>query len=451
MSSHDRLRQLGLFDARAPRYTSYPPANHFDDTVRATQASDWMAQVLNGSRVSLYLHIPYCRRLCWFCACRTQGTSTDRPLAKYVQSLKAELALVDSSLPADVEISQIHLGGGTPTLLPPGMLDELGAAIADFRPKSADANFSVEIDPTEFDQARLDALIRMGVNRASIGVQDFDPVVQECIGRIQSFEQTREAVAMIRAAGVNSLNMDMLYGLPHQNKARMADSVQRVLSLSPDRVALYGYAHVPWMAKRQIMIPSDALPDAEERLVLFDTARRLFHWDGYREIGIDHYAREGDTLAEADRTKTLRRNFQGYTDDTADVLIGLGASAVSRYPQGFAQNHSTSSRYASAIDDGRLATVRGYAMNDEDRLRSTMIEHLMCRFELDFEALADQFDLGTEDIKFRVAGVADRFDDYVEIKGNRLRITQSARLIARLVASELDTFKMPEGRHSRAL
>lgn len=451
MSSHDRLRELGLFDARAPRYTSYPPANHFDDTVGAAQAGDWMARVPNGSRVSLYLHIPYCRRLCWFCACRTQGTSTDRPLANYLQYLKAELALVDASLPADVEISQIHLGGGTPTLLPVNLLDDLGAAIADFRHKSANINFSVEIDPTEFDQARLDALIRMGMNRASIGVQDFDPVVQESIGRIQSFEQTRDAVEMIRAAGVNSLNMDMLYGLPHQNKARMADSVQRVLSLSPDRVALYGYAHVPWMAKRQIMIPNDALPDAEERLVLFDTARRLFHWDGFREIGIDHYAREGDTLAEADRTKTLRRNFQGYTDDTADVLIGLGASAVSRFPQGFAQNHSTSSQYAGAINDGRLATVRGYAMCDEDRLRSMMIEHLMCRFELDFGALADQFDLGTEDIKSRVCSITERFGDYVEIKDNCLRIMQSARLIARLVARELDTFKMPDGRHSRAL
>ena len=455
MSSIDQLRELGLFDARAPRYTSYPPANHFNDAVGPAQTSDWMAQVPSGSRISLYLHIPYCRRLCWFCACRTQGTSTDRPLAKYLEYLKAEIALVDATLSADVELGQIHLGGGTPTLLPPEMLLELGDAIAAFRPRSRDATFSVEIDPTEFDQARLDALIKIGMNRASIGVQDFDPAVQESIGRIQSYEDTRDVVDMIRAAGVASLNMDVLYGLPHQTKARMADSVQRVLSLAPDRVALYGYAHVPWMAKRQILIPSDALPDAEERLVLFDTARRLFRWDGYREIGIDHYAREGDTLAEADRTHTMRRNFQGYTDDTSDVLIGLGASAVSRFPQGFAQNHSTSSRYAGAITDGQLATVRGYALSDEDKLRSAMIEHLMCRFELDFAVLSAQFGVSIASIKSRLSGVMGRFADYVEINGDRLRITQNPRLIARMVACELDTFKLPAGmdggRHSRAV
>ena len=451
MSSYDRLRQMGLFDARAPRYTSYPPANHFDDGVGAAQASDWMASVPSGSRVSLYLHIPYCRRLCWFCACRTQGTSTNRPLRAYLDYLKAELALVDAALPADVELSQIHLGGGTPTILPPEMLIELGDAISAFRPKSADYSLSVEIDPTEVDQPRLEALMQIGMTRASIGVQDFDPKVQESIGRIQSFEDTRAVVDMIRAAGVNSLNMDVLYGLPHQTKARMADSVQRVLSLSPDRVALYGYAHVPWMAKRQMLIQSEALPDADDRLVLFDTARRLFKWDGYREIGIDHFAREGDSLADAERAHTLRRNFQGYTDDSADVLIGLGASAISRFPQGFTQNHSTSSRYAAAISSGRLATTRGYTMSGEDTLRATMIEHLMCRFELDFDQLADQFGQSAASIKARVAGITERFAGYVEIKGNRLRITESARLIARLVASELDTFKMPEGRHSPAL
>ena len=451
MSSHDRLRQLGLFDARAPRYTSYPPANHFSESVGSGDTAEWMAQVPSGARVSLYLHIPYCRRLCWFCACRTQGTSTDRPLISYLQYLKQELALVDASLPDDVVLSQIHFGGGTPTLLPPDMLEELGEAIANFRPRSEDNTFSVEIDPTEVDQARIEALIKIGMTRASIGVQDFDPVVQECIGRIQSFDQTKDVVEMLRGAGIRSLNMDVLYGLPHQTKQRMAESVQRVLSLTPDRVALYGYAHVPWMAKRQALIPADALPSAEDRLALFDTARRLFLWDGYREIGIDHYAREGDSLAEADRMNTLRRNFQGYTDDTAEVLIGLGASAISRFPQGYAQNHSTSSRYASAITQGKLATVRGYAMSEEDKLRAAMIEQLMCRFELDLDALSERFGVPVAELRHRVKAIPERFEGHVEVMGNRIRIVENGRLIARLVAQELDTFQMPDGRHSRAL
>lgn len=451
MASHDRLRKLGLFDARAPRYTSYPPANHFTSGVTAQDAAAWMGAVAPGARVSLYLHIPYCRRLCWFCACRTQGTSTDRPLAPYMKLLKAELALVGQALPQDVKISQIHLGGGTPTLLPPAMLHDLGAVLAEFRPWAPDMQFSVEIDPTEVDAPRIDALREIGMTRASIGVQDFDPVVQDSIGRSQSFTQTREVVDMLRAAGVQSLNMDILYGLPHQNRARMADSVQRVLSLHPDRVALYGYAHVPWMAKRQVMIPADALPGAEARLELFDTARRLFMWDGYREIGIDHFAREGDSLAEADRRQTMRRNFQGYTDDTSDVLIGLGASAISRYPQGYAQNISMSSRYATAIDEGVLATERGHVMTAEDSLRADMIERLMCRFALDLPDMAQKHAVPVAGLMDRTAALRTRFADQIEVRDGCIRITESPRLIARLAAQELDGYQMIEGRHSRAM
>ena len=447
----NQLERLGLFDAKVPRYTSYPTSPHFNTEISNVQVSRWISEIKPNSKISLYVHIPFCRRLCWFCACRTQGTSTDRPLKTYLQYLKAEIALIDAHLPDDIELGQIHLGGGTPTLLPPEMLEDLGAAISALRPKSVDNSFSVEIDPTEIDAARIDALMKIGMNRASIGVQDFDPEVQKCIGRIQSYEQTRDVVEMIRAAGVTSLNMDVLYGLPHQTKAKISDSIQRVLSLSPDRVAMYGYAHVPWMAKRQNLIPADALPNAEERLVLFETARRLFTWDGYREIGIDHYAREGDSLALADRSNTMRRNFQGYTDDASDVLIGLGASAISRFPQGFAQNHSTSSRYAAAVTEGRLATVRGYKMSVEDKLRAKMIEDLMCRFELDFTELSEAFGVTVASLHKRVAHVPALFAGHVELTGNRLRITQSERLIARLVASEMDTFKMPQGRHSHAL
>ncbi len=451
MSAHDRLRRLGLFDARVPRYTSYPPANHFGVAVGPDTSAGWMEAVAPGSRISLYLHIPYCRRLCWFCACRTQGTSTDRPLAPYLETLLAELQIVGRHLPQDVQVSQIHLGGGTPTLLPPQMIARLGAALRDFRPWAPDIRYSVEIDPTEVDAPRLAALAKAGMTRASIGVQDFDPTVQEAIGRTQPFEQTRDVVAMIRDAGVASLNMDMLYGLPHQTRARMADSVQKLLTLTPDRVALYGYAHVPWMAKRQVMIPADALPDAEARLTLFETARRLFLWDGYRELGIDHYAREGDSLADADRTGALRRNFQGYTDDTSDVLIGLGASAISRFPQGFAQNHPTSSRYAAAVQEGALATARGHEMSREDTIRAAMIEELMCRFALDLPRLAARLGEAEDDLRRRAAPVLERFAGQFRDEGGVLRLTDSARLLARLAAHALDAYAMPEGRHSRAL
>jgi oxygen-independent coproporphyrinogen-3 oxidase len=451
MATRDQLRALGLFDARAPRYTSYPPANHFSEGIGEADTRAWLRAVPAGARVSLYLHIPYCRRLCWFCACRTQGTTTDRPLVPYQATLLTELALVGQHLPADVQISQIHLGGGTPTLLPPVMLAELGAALHAFRPWAPDCQFSVEIDPTEVDAPRIEALKEIGMTRASIGVQDFDPLVQESIGREQGYELTRDVVAMLRDAGVQSLNMDILYGLPHQTRARMTDSVQKVLSMSPDRVALYGYAHVPWMAKRQILIPAEALPDAEARLDLFDTARRLFVWDGYREIGIDHYAREGDSMAEADRNGTLRRNFQGYTVDDSVALIGIGASAISRYPQGYAQNISVSSRYSTAIEGGRLATERGHAMTDDDNLRADMIESIMCRFALDLPALAARHDVPLAMLRGITRGLRERFADCLTVEDDVIRITEQPRLIARLVAQEVDGYHMPEGRHSRAV
>lgn len=451
MAPHDRLRELGLFDARVPRYTSYPPANHFGEGVTPAVHARWLASVPAGAEVSLYLHIPYCRRLCWFCACRTQGTATDRPLVPYLGYLKRELETVGRHLDRGVVLSQIHLGGGTPTLLSAAMIRELGETLATFRPWAGGLTFSVEIDPTEVDEERIDALVAIGMNRASIGVQDFDTVVQDAIGRAQSFAQTRDVVSALRASGIRSLNMDILYGLPHQTRARMSDSVQRVLSMQPDRVALYGYAHVPWMAKRQVMIPSDALPGAEERLDLFETARRLFVWDGYAEIGIDHFARHEDSMAVAARNATLRRNFQGYTDDTADVLIGVGASAISRFPQGYAQNLSTSSRYSGAVEGDGLATERGHILSAEDRLRADMIEDLMCNFRLDLSALASRHGVTLSRLAELTRPLRNRFADHLSETDGMIRLTDSSRLIARLAAHCLDAYAVPEGRHSRAL
>ena len=451
MASHEKLRQLGLFEARAPRYTSYPPVNHFSHDVGPETVAGWMKAVAPGKAISLYVHNPYCRRLCWFCACRTQGTSTDRSLVPYLALLKQELAEVGRHLHPDVKIGQVHFGGGTPTLLNPDMVADLGQTLREFRKWTDDATFSVEIDPTEVDQARIDALAAAGMTRASIGLQDFDTVVQEAIGRLKSFEQTRDVVAMLRAAGVGSVNMDILYGLPYQTRERMADSVQRVLSLGPDRVALYGYAHVPWMAKRQVMIPGDALPDAEARLELFDTARELFLWDGYTEIGIDHYARPTDSMAKALENGTLRRNFQGYTDDPFDVLIGIGASAISRYPQGYAQNISASAKYASAVDSGSLATERGHAMTADDQLRADIIEGLMCQFSIDLDQLSKKHGVPVSQLMAMTEGMRERFRDQIRVEGHRISLDEDARLIARLAAQEVDAYSMPEGRHSRAL
>ncbi|RMD94004.1 MAG: oxygen-independent coproporphyrinogen III oxidase [Alphaproteobacteria bacterium] len=451
MKTHSQLRRLGLFDARVPRYTSYPTAPHFSDAVGAADAEGWIRAIPAGGSVSVYVHVPFCRRLCWFCACRTQGTATSSPVRAYLETVKKEIALVGAHLPEGVEIEHLHWGGGTPTLLEPDMIADLAAAIFEMAPLAPGARFSVEIDPCEVDQARIDALAAAGMNRASIGVQDFHPEIQETIGRPQGYEITRDAVERLRGAGIDSLNVDILYGLPHQTVERISQSVQLLLSLSPDRVALFGYAHVPWMAKRQTLIPTEALPSPEERLELFETARQLFLWDGYEEIGIDHFARPADSLAVAAREGRMRRNFQGYTEDTSDTLIGLGASAISRYPQGYAQNDAVTSRYQAAVRDGRLATARGHRFEGEDLLRAAIIERLMCDFEADLDALAQANGAEPAQARAMADGIEEAFEGLVHLDGGRLWIERQGRPLARMIARHFDAYEMAASGHSPAI
>ncbi|WP_095589469.1 oxygen-independent coproporphyrinogen III oxidase [Actibacterium ureilyticum] len=451
MKTESQLQRLGLFDARVPRYTSYPTAPHFNGAVGAEQMRSWIGAIRPGDTISLYLHVPFCRRLCWFCACRTQGTRTDKPLRAYVDTLKAELALLARDLPDGVRLSRLHWGGGTPTLLHPEMISELCAAVFDTVPLDKDAEFSVEIDPNEVDAPRVEALAQAGMNRASIGVQDFNEDIQSTIGRIQSYETTRDAVELVRAHGVGSVNADILFGLPGQTTARIADSVQKLLSLSPDRVALYGYAHVPWMAKRQQMIPSDALPTPQERLKLFETARRLFLWDQYSEIGIDHFARIGDGLEIAQRTGRLRRNFQGYTDDTSQVLIGLGASSISKFPQGYAQNAPSTSDYTRAVQAGGYATARGHVFSADDTLRARLIEALMCDFRIDRAEILSQHDIAPDALNALFQSVAEPFGDMVKVTDTGFRITPEGRPLTRIIARGFDAYDLSKAGHSSAI
>ncbi|MCU0910114.1 MAG: oxygen-independent coproporphyrinogen III oxidase [Rhodobacteraceae bacterium] len=446
-----QLSRLGLFDAKVPRYTSYPPATRFGPAVDSAVAADWASAIRPGTAISLYVHVPFCRRLCWFCACRTQGTSTGEPVAAYVETVKAEIAHLAAVLPEGVQVSRLHWGGGTPTLMTPAQMADLSQAILGQFTLSPGAEFSVEIDPNEIDEARLDALAAAGMNRASIGVQDFHPDIQRVIGREQSYEVTRAAVEGIRARGIASLNADILFGLPHQNRARMVDSVSMLLSLSPDRVALYGYAHVPWMARRQGMIPSDSLPRPEERLELFEAARKLFVWDGYDEIGIDHFARPEDGLARAAREGRLRRNFQGYTDDTAQTLIGLGASAISRYPQGYAQNASATGDYTKRVRAGELATHRGHAFSAEDLLRGRMIEALMCDFRIDTAELVRDFGAERADVGRMFREAAEAFPGMVRVAETGLEVPPEARPLTRMIARAFDAYEMAPAGHSSAI
>jgi len=450
MIEKTKLQELGLFDAKVPRYTSYPTAPHFSNDVTAEKYTQWISAIPQGSKISLYIHVPFCRRLCWFCACRTQGTQTDKPVRAYLETLLSELNLLTQTLPSGVMLSRLHWGGGTPTLLAPDMITQLAEAIATVAPFAPDYEFSVEIDPNEIDEPRLDALAAAGMNRASIGVQDFDAEIQKTIGRIQSYDVTRDAVDMIRARGITSLNADILYGLPHQTKTRMTESVQKLLSLSPDRVALYGYAHVPWMARRQSLIPSDALPTPSERLDLYDTASRLFKWDGYQEIGIDHFATQSDGLTIAQKAGRLKRNFQGYTDDTAEVLIGVGASSISKFPQGYAQNASATSAHTKCIRDGAFSTARGHTFKNDDLMRGRMIEALMCDFRIGTSEIMSTFGVSRSEVQVIYSAIDRQFGSVLSFTDDGLFIPPSARPLTRIIARALDAYDLDKAGHSAA-
>lgn len=450
MTDHSQLTRFGLFDARVPRYTSYPTAPQFSGNVTPSLFADWIKDIAPGSQISLYLHVPFCRRLCWFCACRTQGTSSDAPVIAYVETLLSEIALLKRQLPQGVTLSRLHWGGGTPTLLPPAQMTRLARAILDMAPMARGAEFSVEIDPNEIDAERLDALVAAGMNRASIGVQDFNPEIQRAIGREQGFALTRDVAMMIRARGVTSLNADILFGLPLQTAARMSDSVGKLIEIGPDRVALYGYAHVPWMSRRQQMIPSDKMPTPVERLGLFELAAALFEAAGYDAIGIDHFARPTDGMAKAARAGTLRRNFQGYTDDTAPVLIGLGASSISRFPQGFAQNAPGTADHTKAIRSGQFSITRGHVFAGQDRLRGRIIEALMCDFKVDRAPLVTEFDAAEVDALLASAVAA--FPGVLDHDATGLRLPPDARPLTRMIARVFDAYDHAgKAQHSAAI
>ena len=425
------LRRYGLFDAKVPRFTSYPPANHFSSNVTFEDVARWQNETPQNSEISVYVHIPFCKRLCWFCACRTQGTKSKAPLKQYIDRVLQEARNARSQLPSQIKLRRLHLGGGTPTILPSDLLEQLLEGLKALFDAKELEEFSVEIDPTDVGPKRLAVLIRHGLNRASLGIQDFAPKVQSAIGREQSLERTRDVLDMIRDSGVDRINFDLLYGLPHQTRESLLDTLTAVSDMAPDRIALFGYAHVPWMSKRQVMIPISALPNAETRFALFETARLRLLGEGFLQIGIDHFAKSHDSLAHAYVNKTLHRSFQGYTDDPCIRLIALGASAISTYPQGFAQNLAVTGQYAKAIDAGLSPVWRGYALSYEDRAVSDFIEQLMCYHTARAPESASSL------LTKRVRAVAQRYPDALDWDGHRLRLANWAYPLARIIGAQI--------------
>lgn len=440
------------YSTPVPRYTSYPTAPHFHAGIDTATYARWLAALPERATLSLYLHIPYCDRLCWFCGCHTKHTLRYEPVADYLLALYAEIARVSEHLRGHGKVTAIHLGGGSPTLLTPEDFGALKQKLADHFDIAPDAEISIEIDPNDLDDGRYDAMAEFGLTRASIGVQDFDPTVQRAINRIQTFEQTQNVVAAMRARNVRSVNLDLLYGLPFQTEAGLERTIAATLSMAPDRVALFGYAHVPWMKPHQKMIPETALPDRHARFAQAQLAADLLRASGMEAIGFDHFARPEDGLAVAAHNGRLRRNFQGYTEDGADALIGLGASAIGQLPQGYVQNITATGDYRKAVLGGNGATAKGFALMPADKLRAHAIMTLLCKFALsprDFSGFGEAGVALFHEIE--AIALVDE-DGLVEMAEGQFRVTDRGRPFVRSIAARLDSyFGQGAARHSLAV
>jgi oxygen-independent coproporphyrinogen-3 oxidase len=444
---------LARYSSAVPRYTSYPTAPHFHEGIDCGKYAQWLQAITGEERISLYIHVPYCDRLCWFCACHTKHTLRYEPISIYLASLKNEIAAVGALVSRDAAVTAVHFGGGSPTMLRPDDMIDLMAALRAAFCFADDVEISVEMDPNDLDEPRYDALAAIGMTRASLGVQDFHPEVQKAINRIQTFEQTKSVVDAVRARGVHSVNCDILYGLPHQTEVTVAETVKDILSLAPDRIALFGYAHVPWMKKHQTMIKEDVLPGLEARFAQMSLAASMLVAAGYETVGIDHFALPDDRMAIAAREGRLRRNFQGYTDDAAEALIGLGASSIGQLPQGYVQNMPATGEYQRMAAAGGLTAVRGIEVTDEDRLRRRVIEEIMCRFSVSFPELTSEFGDQVEAVVAEARAFAQSNQDGIcHFENDRFVITEIGRPFARTIAAVFDSYLANgKGRHSIAV
>jgi oxygen-independent coproporphyrinogen III oxidase len=436
--------------ANLPRYTSYPTAPHFAPLAEA-EYRGWLGGIGPADTLSLYLHIPFCRALCWYCGCHTSVTRNQARILDYAAALRREAALLAAALPGHAGVAALHLGGGTPSTIGAPALRDLFATLRaefGFRPG---AELAVELDPRVLDEAMVEALAEAGINRASLGVQDIAPEVQRRIGRIQPVECVETAVERLRRAGITGINLDLMYGLPGQTEAHVAASAGFAADLGASRVAVFGYAHVPWMKPHQNAIRTEDLPGALERLRQAKAAESVLARSGYRTIGLDHFARPEDSLAVAARERRLRRNFQGYTTDTAPVLLGLGASAIGSIATGsvagYAQNATDERKYVAAVQAGELPVRRGLALTPEDRLRRGVIERVMCDFALDLTALPPALVASAQPALARLAG-----DGLLDLMPDMLRVTPAGRRHVRHVAACFDAhLGTGAGRHSRAV
>ena len=438
---------LRRYDRPGPRYTSYPTAPQFDESFGEEQFREY-ARRSNAEPIprplSLYLHIPFCFSPCFYCGCNRVITRDPVRGERYLERLLREIELVAPLFDRDRDVLQLHLGGGTPNFLRPAqlgqLLDSLGRHFHFSR--SPERDFSIELDPRYIEEGDIEALAQLGFNRASLGVQDFDPQVQQAVNRIQSVEQTLAVIEACRASGMRSVNVDLIYGLPKQTPEGFSRTLSTVIAARPDRLAIYGYAHLPELFKAQRQIDAADLPDAEARLRLLALAIEQLSAAGYRYIGMDHFALPTDDLARAQEAGGLHRNFMGYTTHADCDLVGLGVSAISHVGDSFSQNYRDLPAWEAAIDAGRLPVWRGMELTADDVLRADVIQRLMCQGEIDIAAIEHRHGI---DFREYFASSLQQLqalaaDGLVSLEESRIVATSRGRLLLRIIAMCFDRY-----------
>jgi oxygen-independent coproporphyrinogen-3 oxidase len=443
--TEDFLRQ---FDKPGPRYTSYPTADRFAEAFGPAETAAALGRLHSSGTtapLSLYVHIPFCEQLCYYCGCNKIITRHHERAAPYLDALEAELALVAGALGSGRPVSQLHFGGGSPTFLSDEELTRLMAALGTAFRLTSDSEVSIEVDPRTVTPERLAHFRALGFNRLSFGVQDFDPDVQKAVHREQSFEMVRGLMESARALGYGSINADLIYGLPKQTPESFARTVQQIGELRPDRIALYAYAHLPERFKPQRRIDDAALPTPGQRIAMLGGAINGFLAGGYDYIGMDHFALPGDSLAVAKREGRLHRNFQGYSTQPDCDLVALGVSAIGQVGNTYYQNAKTLPEYYESLEQGTLPVVRGYAMDQDDALRRDVIMAIMCQGRLDFDAVEDAHGIEVSEYFQQELQALQPMaaSGLVELHERSLQVTEAGWFLVRAIAMVFD-------RHLRA-
>ena len=447
---------LDKYSQPIPRYTSYPTAPYFSDQVTAATFKDSLNNLPDGQNLSLYFHIPYCDTLCWFCGCHTKITQKYQPIAEYLVALKAEITTIANLIkqnPTAHPVSHIHFGGGSPTILSPIDFTGLMQHIKSCFSLAKNAEIAVEIDPRDIQDDMLHALADSGINRISVGVQDFDPEVQKAINRIQTFKETKHVIDKLAKLGVNNVNIDIIYGLPKQDVTKILDTAQKSISLGVDRIALFGYAHVPWMKTHQKLILTEDLPNAHQRYEQAEAVAAFLKQNGLQQIGLDHFAKADDSMSTATQNGSLKRNFQGYTTDEAAALIGFGASSISSLPNGYFQNQPSLPSYMKAANKADLTTVKGLILTTEDHVRRDIIEKIMCQLKItraDIINICKKYNFDGQHELLETYQQLTKFeaDELIEQSNDGFTVPEHARIFLRVIAAHFDAYLAPTSEKS---